>query len=409
MTKQALAAQAAAAVDTDEVVRLTQELVKIESYYPGPGEQPVVDFLKTYLDERGFKTTVQPVAPGRPNLIADLGSGPGGLILEGHTDVVTHGNLDQWSIPPYEGRIVDGKIFGRGSCDMKGGLAAAICAAVAVKKILGEPAKTLRLCIPCDEEGLMIGVKAFVKAGYAEGFAGAIICEPEENEVCLWQKGAMRVWVNFQGKMAHGAMPYAGANPVPAAARFLTHLERIQAELQAESFHEHLGKPWVTPTVFQAGAGEGQFNVIPDKVKVGIDIRTNSGQDHAAIEQRLRKALVESLNDGVTAELEVFENRPATETSRQTALVQAVERGLNLLNMPIKYGGVPGATDGTFLWAWAGLPIVTIGPGGRTIPHQANEYIEIEELVASARLYAASSVLMLMESPMAEAKGDTSS
>ncbi len=395
MDKNKLALQAAQAVDTAELVRLTQELVRIESYYPGPGEQPVVDFLQPYLHARGFTTTVQEVAPGRPNLIADLGQGSGGLILEGHTDVVTHGHLDQWTVPPYEAQIIEGKIFGRGACDMKGGLAAAIVAAQAVRQVLGQPHKTLRLCIPCDEEGLMIGIKAFIQAGYAEGFAGAIICEPEENQVCLWQKGAMRVWVRFQGKMAHGAMPYAGANPIPSASRFVVELGRLQATLQAESFHPYLGKPWVTPTVFQAGAGEGQFNVIPDQVRIGIDIRTNSGQDHRVIEAQLRQALEKSLEAGVSATLEVFEDRPATETSRDTALVQAVEQGLQLLQMPIQYGGVPGATDGTFLWAWAGLPIVTIGPGGKTIPHQANEYVAVEELVAAARLYAAVAVLIL--------------
>jgi len=390
-----LALQAAQAIDADELVRLTQELVRRPSYFPGPGEEPVVDFLEPYLRAQGFSTTVQAVAPGRPNLIADLGQGPGGLILEGHTDVVTHGNLNQWTFPPYEARILDGRIYGRGACDMKGGLAAAICAAVAVRKVLGEPKKTLRLCIPCDEEGLMTGIKAFVRAGYAEGFAGAIICEPEENQVCLWQKGALRIWVQFQGKMAHGAMPYAGANPIPSASRFVVALGELQKALQAESQHEYLGLPWVTPTVFAAGAGEGQFNVIPDQVRVGIDIRTNPGQDHRALEARLRQALEESLEAGVGATLEVFEDRPATETSRDTALVRAVEQGLQLLQMPLCYGGVPGATDGTFLWAWAGLPIVTIGPGGKTIPHQADEYIEIEELLAAARLYAASSVLML--------------
>ncbi|MBO1436771.1 M20 family metallopeptidase [Meiothermus sp. CFH 77666] len=396
MDKDQLAQRAAQEVDADEVVRLTQALVRIESYYPGPGEQPVVDFLEPYLRERGFKTTVQEVAPGRPNLIADLGEGPGGLILEGHTDVVTHGNLERWTVPPYEARIVEGRLYGRGACDMKGGLAAAICAAVAVQKVLGTPPKTLRLCIPCDEEGLMMGIKAFIQAGYAEGFAGALICEPEENQVCLWQKGAMRVWVRFRGRMSHGAMPYAGANPIPSASRFVVELGKLQAVLQAESQHPYLGLPWLTPTVFQAGAGEGQFNVMPDQVRLGLDIRTNPGQDHRALEARLQQALEGSLEAGISATLEVFEDRPATETSPDTALVQAVEQGLRLLQMPLQYGGVPGATDGTFLWAWAGLPIVTIGPGGRTIPHQADEYIEIAELVAAARLYAAVSVQMLL-------------
>ncbi|MCS7069669.1 MAG: M20 family metallopeptidase [Meiothermus sp.] len=396
MDKHQLAQKAAQEVDVDEVVRLTQALVRIESYYPGPGEQPVVDFLEPYLRERGFKTTVQAVAPGRPNLIADLGEGPGGLILEGHTDVVTHGPLERWTHPPYEARIVEGRIYGRGACDMKGGLAAAICAAVAVQKVLGAPRKTLRLCIPCDEEGLMTGIKAFIRAGYAEGFAGALICEPEENQVCLWQKGAMRVWVRFQGRMAHGAMPYAGANPIPSASRFVVALRELQAALQAESQHEHLGLPWITPTVVEAGAGEGQFNVIPDQVKVGLDIRTNPGQDHRALLARLGQAMEESLEAGVSATLEVFEDRPATETPRDAVLVQAVEQGLRLLQMPVRYGGVPGATDGTFLSAWAGLPIVTIGPGGRTIPHQADEFVEISELLSAARLYAVVSVQMLL-------------
>jgi len=397
---QDLARQAIQAVDAEEVVRLAQKLVQIESYYPGPGEGPVVDYLEPYLRQRGFKTLVQEVAPGRPNLIADLGSGPGGLILEGHTDVVTHGNLGAWTVPPYEGRILDGRLYGRGACDMKGGLAAAIGAAQAVGKVLGEPAKALRLGILCDEEGLMGGVKAFVREGYAEGFAGAIICEPEENQICLWQKGAMRVWVHFQGKMAHGAMPYAGANPIPSAARFVRELGRLQAELQAEGLHEHLGKPWVTPTVFQASAGQGQLNVIPDQAEVGLDIRTNPGQDHRDLERRLQEALAASLDPGVRARLEVFEDRPATETAEDAGVVRATQEAFRLLGMPLKYGGVPGATDGTFLWAWAGLPIVTIGPGSRTVPHQADEYVGLEELVTAARLYAAASVLFLAPGPL---------
>jgi succinyl-diaminopimelate desuccinylase len=190
-------------------------------------------------------------------------------------------------------------------------------------------------------------------------------------------------------------MPYAGANPIPCASRFVVELGRIQTELHAESFHPHLGKPWITPTVFEAGAGEGQFNVMPDKARVGIDVRTNPGQDHRAIEQRLRQALSASLAAGVTGELEVFEDRPATETPGDAAVVQATEQALGLLGMPIKYGGVPGATDGTFLHAWAELPIVTIGPGVRTVPHQANEYLDIPDLVAAARLYAATAVLVI--------------
>ncbi|MCS7059301.1 MAG: ArgE/DapE family deacylase [Meiothermus sp.] len=395
MGRRELALEAARAVDAEELIRLTQALVRIESYYPGPGEAPVVAYLEPYLRARGFRTTVQEVAPGRLNLIADLGGGPGGLILEGHADVVTHGELSQWSVPPYEGRIVGGRIYGRGACDMKGGLAAAVVAAQAVRRALGEPGRTLRLCIACDEEGLMSGIKAFIRAGYAQGFRGAIVCEPEENRVCLWQKGAMRVWVEFWGKMAHGAMPYAGANPIPSASRFVLALQGLQRALQAESQHPYLGLPWITPTVFEARAGEDQFNVIPGQLRLGLDVRTNPDQAHLELRRRMEGLLQESLEPGIRATLEVFEDRPATETPREAEVVRAVEEGLGLLGLPLRYGGVPGATDGTFLAAWAGLPVVVLGPGGQTVPHQADEFIEIEELIAAARIYAAASVLML--------------
>jgi succinyl-diaminopimelate desuccinylase len=393
----ALARRAADAVDAEEVVRLAQKLVQIESYYPGPGEEPVVAYLEPYLRELGFRTSVQPVAPGRPNLIADLGQGPGGLILEGHSDVVTHGRLEDWQVPPYAGLIQGGRLYGRGACDMKGGLAAAIVAAATLKRVLGEPPRTLRLAIPCDEEGLMTGIKAFVKAGYAEGFAGAVICEPEEMELCLVQKGAMRAWVRFEGKMAHGAMPYAGVNPLPAAAWFVGRMAEVQLWLQSSPDHPYLGKGWVTPTVLEGSAGEGQFNVMPGHARVGLDIRTNPDHDHARIRQMLDAERLECMRafPGVLVELEVFEDRPATQTDPAQVVARTTAQALSLLGMPVCYGGVPGATDGTYLWAWANLPIVTIGPGGRRTPHQANEFVEIDDLVAAARLYTAISVLML--------------
>lgn len=195
------------------LVRLTQTLIRIASYYPGPGEQPVVDFLEPYLRKRGFKTTVQAVVPGRPNLIADLGQGEGGLILEGHTDVVTHGSLDQWTVPPYEARIADGKIYGRGACDMKGGLAAAICAAVAVQKVLGPPQKTLRLCIPCDEEGLMIGIKAFIRAGYAEALPGLSSASPRKTRSACGKRGPCGSGCTFRGRWPTGPCPMPGPTP----------------------------------------------------------------------------------------------------------------------------------------------------------------------------------------------------
>ncbi|WP_243028840.1 M20 family metallopeptidase [Thermus albus] len=387
MEKALLAAEA---VEEREVVELLRNLVRIPSHYPGPGEAKVVDFLDSFLKERGFHPFRQEVAPGRPNLVADLGEGEGGLILEGHTDVVTPGEEGAWRYPPYAGMVEGGRLYGRGACDMKGGLAALVGALLAVKRALGHLKRPLRLAALADEEGMMLGVKAFIREGLARGFRGALVAEPEEMEICLFQKGALRLRSLFPGKMAHGAMPYAGENPIPKAARFILELEALQIELQETFSHPFLGPPYLTPTQVLASAGEGQLNVIPAQAEVALDVRTVPGLDHGELVARLQ-----ALAGTQAGVLEVLEDRPPVETPREDPLVQAAEEALRLLGLPVRHGGVPGATDGTFLRAWAGLPVVVMGPGSKTLPHQVDEWVDLEEVVQAARVYAALAVLYL--------------
>jgi len=404
----ALARRAAAAVDAEEAVRLTRDLVRIPSVFrpndPAGNETAAAAFVTGYLRDRGLDVSVHDAAPGRPNVVGDWHPGrPGrGLILEGHTDVVTEGDHAAWVHPPFGAALQADRIYGRGAADMKGGLAAGIVALEAVRRTAPDLPGHVRIAALADEEGMMLGVKAFVRGGHAQGFHGAIICEPEENEICLHQKGAMRVLASIRGKMSHGAMPYAGVNPIPSAAAFVTALRDEEArQQQRHGSHRFLGLPYLTPTTVRAPAfGEPQFNVMAGEAQIAIDIRTIPGQDHG----ELREAL-EGIADGVRRTdaradiaLEVVEDRPWTETPADALIVRAIERAHHAaLGRPPRYGGVPGSTDGTFLHGWAGIPIVTIGPGRRDIPHQADEYVEVAELVASARLYAAAIVFFLGE------------
>ncbi|MCL6554263.1 MAG: M20/M25/M40 family metallo-hydrolase, partial [Firmicutes bacterium] len=360
-----LAARAAAAVDADEVVALTRALVRIPSVIrpgdPGGTEAAVAAYLVDDLRARGLTVSTHLVAPGRPNVVADWETGrPGrGLILEGHTDVVTEGDPAAWTYPPFDAVVADGRIWGRGACDMKGGLAAAIVALDAVRRAVPDLPGRVRLAALVDEEGLMLGVKAFVRAGGCRGFDAAVVCEPEENEICLYQKGAMRVLATFVGKMAHGAMPYAGANPIPWAAQFVLGLGALERQEQARvGGHPFLRLPHVTPTTVRAPVvGEPQFNVLAGEAQVTVDVRTVPGQDHAAL-----LAAMEALADRVRASdpravvrLEVVEDRPWTATPADAPIVQAVAQACEVaLGRPPRYGGVPGATDGTFLHAWGG-------------------------------------------------------
>ena len=404
-----LAAKAAAAVDEQQLVERVRELVRIRSVYEpqqGSSEAAAAEHVATVLRRLGLKVTIEEAAPGRPNVVADwcgrrFQTGRAAtLMFEGHTDVVTEGDPGSWRWPPFEARLDNGRIYGRGACDMKAGIAAAIAATQAVMETAPELPGRIRLGIVADEEGMMTGIKHFIEQGWADEVDGAIICEPEENELCLHQKGAMRVLASFHGVMSHGAMPYAGVNPIPFLGDFLLGVRRMEAKEQDRlGEHEHLGLPWLTPTIVRTPiSGEAQFNVVPESALLALDIRTVPGQDHGSLWRELKQLASEvAAGDArLTLDLELVEERPWTETPPSDPLVASLERAYGLVfDSRPRYGGVPGATDGTFLHAWANVPIVTVGPGDRTVPHQRDEFVEVAEVVRSARLYAAAAVLYL--------------
>jgi len=412
-----LAQKAADAVDKQRLVKLCQDLIQIRSVYEEDSQGTVLssekacaDFVFEYFKSLGLEPTMQYPEEARPNVIVDWTgkkfdkSLHKTLMFEGHTDVVTEGNPEDWEHPPFSATIVGDTLYGRGSADMKAGIAAAMIALEAVMEVAPDLTGRIRFGIVSDEEGLMLGIKDFIKQGWADEVSAAIICEPEENELCLFQKGAMRVACTVKGKMSHGAMPYAGKNPIPALARFITAIENFQNEEQNRlGEHQYLGYPWFTPTILQAppsGKGEPQLNVMPAEAYMTLDIRTVPGQDHDAIFSKLKALATEACqgDELLTIDLNCFESRPWTQTTDDDPIVQSIEAVYpSIMQEPPKYGGVPGATDGTFLSAWKDIPIVTIGPGDRLIPHQKNEHVSINEMYQSARLYAAAAIHYLSD------------
>ncbi|MED2974421.1 M20 family metallopeptidase [Fictibacillus sp. B-59209] len=387
-------------VDEKEVVELTRSLIRIKSVYrpnlEDGNEEKVARFIVDYLKDIGLEVYYEEVVPGRPNVIAIYDSGIPGktLLFEGHTDVVTEGDLDSWTYDPFGGEISNGKIYGRGSCDTKGNLAAAISAVHSMKKSGAAFKGKIILCIPCDEEGMMIGIKHFIKNGWANDVHGAIICEPEENQLCITQKGAMRIVLNTYGKMAHGAMPLTGINPVTRMAKLIVELDKLeQTEKERLGEHPYLGWPSITPTILQAPVkGEPQINVVPAQCMATLDIRTVPGQEHEQLRSKIED-IIERLSeddDDFKATLELIEDRPWTETPKDHEVVQAMAQAYTQVTGkdPV-FNGVPGATDGTFLHL-AGVPIVTTGAGDRYIPHHADEYVDIKELVETVKLYTLS-------------------
>ncbi|WP_339262325.1 M20 family metallopeptidase [Solibacillus sp. FSL W7-1472] len=392
--------------DRETVISLTQKLVQIESVFRNDGkgnEQEVANYVAEYLRNLnlGIEVHMEEVTPGRPNVIGIIDSKKPGktLLFEGHTDVVTEGNRDAWTYDPFGAEIIDGRMYGRGTNDTKGNLA---CMITAVQSILLDQESftgKIILCIPCDEEGLMLGIKHFIAQDWADGVDGAIICEPEENQVCIAQRGAIRLRVDIYGKMAHGAISWSGINPNWRMARFITEMEKLEKEEQERLGEDPFLKwPSITPTILQAPVlGDAQINVIPDQCMTTLDIRTVPAQNHDELLAKIEAiiARMKKSDPDFKVELTVLDNRPATYTERTNPIVEAVHYAVkNVLKKEPIYNGVPGATDGTFLHVH-GIPIVTIGAGDREIPHQINEYVDIEELAETTAIYREAALLFL--------------
>jgi len=394
----------------EEVVELTRALVRIPSVYrpgePDANEAEVAAFVESWFRREGLPVEVQEVAPGRPNVLAWVGEkGPGRrcLLLEGHTDVVTEGDPRDWTRPPFAAEMSDGRIYGRGAADMKSGLAAAMVALAAFKRAGVTPEGKLVVGALVDEEDGMIGVRHLVKTAAGRELDAAIICEPEENELCLEQRGVVWARIRARGKMAHGAMPEAGINPLTALGAILRHVPALEKRLRRQcQKSRYLKPPTVTPTIVQGpprGVGAPQSNVIPAIAEMTLDVRLTPGIGPEGVQAELEALCrqAEIAVPGVKLEWEAVNAfRLATKVERSEILVRAMIHGVRkATGRAPRYGGVPGSTDGTILRTELGIPIVTCGPGSRLIPHQVDEYVEAKEVIDAARIYAAAALKYL--------------
>lgn len=396
-----------ARVDREELVRLTRDLVRIDSVIrpeTGGTEREVVAFIAGWIRrELALEPLIDEVDPGRQNVIVTLDSGVPGpcLMLEGHTDVVSEGSRESWTHDPFGGEIVDGRMYGRGACDMKAGIAVALVTAKAFHTADVRWAGKIRLGLVCDEEGMMRGIKHFIQKGHADDVTACLVPEPEENNLCLSMKGAIRAVLRVHGKMAHGAMPLSGINPNTRLARIILAFERFEAEEKTRCGRdEFLGFPSVTFTVMQSppAGSPAQLNVMPGEARAFIDIRTTLAQDHESVREGLRKILRDlAVSDpDFRADIDFIEDRPVVGISKEEPIARmSAEAFYEITGREPVWNGVPGATDGTFLSALRHIPCLVNGPGPRHMPHQADEYVEIVQIEECARIYVLSAFRFL--------------
>jgi succinyl-diaminopimelate desuccinylase len=359
-------------------VDLTRRLIAFNTVNPPGNERACAEFLADVLATGGFDVALHELATDRASLVATRrrSSARPPLVFTGHIDVVPLGTR-AWSYDPFSATVVADRIYGRGSSDMKSGVAAFVCAALEDARDNAQGAE-LTLIITSGEETGCVGAASLLAGGHL-GPAGAIIVgEPTGNAVCVGHKGAL--WLNAitSGITAHGSMPEKGDNAIYKAADVIA---KLKAFAFAADAHATLGAPTLSVNTVRGGLN---INSVPDRAEIGVDIRTIPSVDHGALRNALQAHI------GQQAQLEVFLDLPGVWSSPEGAwvryVVATVEKITGAAAMP---GAATFFSDASVLTPAMGMPpTIILGPGESGQAHQTDEWCSTDKIRAAAKIYA---------------------
>jgi acetylornithine deacetylase len=367
------------------VIQTLASLVSIESinssYEGGSGERQIATWIRQFFEQRGIETWEQEVFPNRPNVIARLpGRDPSRrVILEAHTDTVS---VQGMTIPPFEPRIEDGKLFGRGSCDTKAGLAAMMHAVASLHEQGMQPPCEVWLAAVADEEYSYRGVVKLCEGLTAHA---ALVAEPTGLRAVIASKGVLRWRIVVQGKAAHSGKPHLGVNAINHMARIILALEEDHQRLAAQ-VHPLLGPATCNVGVIHGGV---QVNFVPDTCAIEIDRRLLPGETVDAVLAHYQKMLDALKTEHPTLEAHMeppMLTDEALETAADSAAAKLASRLLGEMGLNDEPCGVPFGSDASKL-SRQGVPSLVFGPGSIDQAHAAVEFVEIAQVEQALAFY----------------------
>lgn len=365
-----------------DVVSLLQELIRIPSVNPDnspgtkeTGEAALACFLRDWLESIGARVTLEEILPGRPNLIARLAplDGRPRILFSPHLDTVGVSNM---TIAPFSGQIHSGKIWGRGSSDTKGPMAAMLAALQLKREQLTRLPVAIDFVAFMGEESGQWGSKHFVKHHGAD-YSFALVGEPTSMDIVHLTKGSLWTTLRATGQAAHSSQPERGDNAIIKLANALVEIQRDLGKLLTTYTHPQLGSSTLNVGVIRGGS---RPNIVPDMAEAELDIRTTPSLALAGGGLKLLRDYLS--NTKIPVELVNSHENPPMETNPDHPMIQKLLQ----VDTGTRLASAPWFSDAAHL-SNGGIPSICIGPGSIDQAHTADEHIDIEALKSGAEFF----------------------
>ncbi|MFL5605099.1 MAG: ArgE/DapE family deacylase [Gemmatimonadaceae bacterium] len=362
---------------------LTRALVQVDSRNPSlaagaPGERACATLLRDVLDAWGFRTEVHDAAPGRPNLVARIGDAAAGsqsLMFNGHLDVV---GVEGMLHPPFTAEEREGRIYGRGSADMKGGIAA-MCAAAHRAASAALPGEIIIAAV-ADEEYESLGTRTLLARGVRAD--ACIVTEPTRLAIMPAHRGFVWIEVEVLGRAAHGSRWDIGVDAIRHAGLLLAELDRFDAEVLPGRTHPLLGRGSLHASLIEGGIGMSTY---PDRCVLRLERRTIPGERAEDALEEVRRAgeAVRARRPTFAADVRLLVTQGPSDVAVDAPLVRGLAAAIDACGGATRIEGMSAWTDAALLND-AGIPAVCFGPGDISLAHAAEEYIPLDEIDRAA-------------------------